>query len=44
MKVGKTQEGGVEWCFQKLFFLTKQQLFSGLEFDRVQSLSASDRE
>jgi len=23
LKVGKTQEGGVELCFQKLFFLTK---------------------
>jgi len=23
LKVGKTQEGGVELCFQKRFFLTK---------------------
>jgi len=44
LKVGKTQERGVELCFQKLFFLTKQQLFSRSESDRVQSLSAADRE
>ena len=45
MKVGKTQgEGGVELCCQKLFVLTKQQLFSRSESERVQSLSAADRE
>ena len=38
MKVGKTQEGGVELCFQKPFFLTKQRLFSRSDSDRVQSL------
>jgi len=48
--VGKTQEGGVELCFQKRFFLTKisncsqDQSLKSLESDRVQSFSAADRE
>jgi len=33
MKVGKTQEGGVELCFQKRFFLTKNSTVL-----RIQSL------
>jgi len=47
---GEKHKKGVELCFQKLFFLTKQQLFSRSESDRVQSLtrvqslSAADRE
>ena len=35
----KTQEGGVELCFQKLLLLTLWKLFPGSESDRVQSLT-----